>query len=157
MTRMAAADSGALFLPADVSIKLAIAIGIGMLVGLEREWSHKELGARTFTIVSMAGALSVLAGNGVAFLAFGGLLVIVLLAGLGAIRELKPVETTTFVAVIVTFVLGLLVGEGHRYTPVAAAIVMTMLLSLKPALKQFAWGLQVNEIRARCCSDCWPS
>lgn len=148
MTRMLSANSGALFLPADVSIKLAIAIGIGLLVGLEREWSHKELGARTFTIVSMDGALSVLAGNAIVFLAFGGILIIVLLAGLGAMREVKPVETTTFVAVIVTFILGLLVGEGHRYTPVAAAIVMTMLLSLKPALKQFAWGLQVNEIRS---------
>ena len=69
MTRMLSANSGALFLPADVSIKLAIAIGIGLLVGLEREWSHKELGARTFTIVSMDGALSVLAGNAIVFLA----------------------------------------------------------------------------------------
>jgi uncharacterized membrane protein (DUF4010 family) len=41
-----------------------------------------------------------------------------------------------------------LVGQGHHYTPIAAVIVMTMLLSLKPALTHFAGGLQVNEVRS---------
>lgn len=32
------------FTPLEISVKLAIAIGVGMLVGLEREWSQKDLG-----------------------------------------------------------------------------------------------------------------
>lgn len=50
-------------------------------------------------------------------------------------------------AVIVTFVLGTLTGQGHHYTPIAAAILITLLLSLKPAITHFAGGLLVTEVR----------
>jgi len=95
----------------------------------------------------MLGTLSVLSGAGLAYVSFAGILLIVLLAGLRSIRETKAVETTTFVALILTFVLGVLVGQGHHYTPVAAAIVMTLLLSLKPALAHFTGGLSLQEVR----------
>ena len=72
---------------------------------------------------------------------------ILVLTGLRSLRDGKPIETTTSAAVIVTFVLGVLTGQGHHYTPVAAAILMTMLLSLKPALTHFAGGLLVHEVR----------
>lgn len=119
-----------------------------MLVGLEREWSQKDLGTRTFTIVAIAGTLSILAAPAIAYITFAGVLLIVLLTGMRNLREGKPVETTTSAAVLVTFVLGILTGQGHHYTPVAAAILMTMLLSLKPALTHFAGGLLVTEVRA---------
>lgn len=136
------------FAPVDISIKLAIAIGIGMAIGLEREWSQKDLGTRTFTIVSVAGTLSILATPPIAYVSFAGILLIVVLTSLRNVHEGKPVETTTSAAVILTFVLGVLVGQGHRYTPVAAAILITLLLSLKPALTHFAGGLLVTEVRS---------
>jgi uncharacterized membrane protein (DUF4010 family) len=119
-----------------------------MLAGLEREWSQKDLGTRTFAITAMAGMLSALAGPAIAYLTFAGVLLIVLLTGLRNLSDRKPVETTTSAALIATFIFGVLVGQGHRYTPIAGAIVMTLLLSLKPALTHFAGGLQVNEIRS---------
>ncbi len=118
-----------------------------MLVGLEREWSQKDLGTRTFTIVAMAGALSVLAAPAIAYITFAGVLSILILTGLRSLREGKAIETTTAAAIIVTFILGVLTGQGHHYTPVAAAILMTMLLSLKPAITHFAGGLLVTEVR----------
>lgn len=118
-----------------------------MLVGLEREWSQKDLGTRTFTIVAMAGALSVLAAPAIAYITFAGVLSILVLTGLRSLREGKAIETTTAAAIIVTFILGVLIGQGHHYTPVAAAILMTMLLSLKPAITHFAGGLLVTEVR----------
>lgn len=136
------------FAPADISLKLAIAIGIGMLVGLEREWSQKDLGTRTFTIIAIAGTLSILATPPIAYITFAGVLLIVLVTALRNVREGKPVETTTSAAVILIFVLGVLIGQGHHYTPVAAAILMTLLLSLKPALTHFAGGLLVTEVRS---------
>ncbi|HXE11575.1 MAG TPA: MgtC/SapB family protein [Bryobacteraceae bacterium] len=140
--------STALFPPVDISIKLALSTGIGMLIGLEREWSQKDLGTRTFAITALAGTLSSLAEPASSYIAFAGILLILLLTGLRNIREGRPVETTTAAALIVTFILGVLVGEGHHYTPIAAAIVITMLLSFKPALTHFAGGLQVAEIRS---------
>lgn len=137
-----------MFPPNEISVKLAIAISIGMLIGLEREWSQKDLGTRTFTIVAIAGTLSILASPSMAYITFAGVLVIVLLAGLRSIHEGKPIETTTSAAVIVTFVLGTLTGLGHHYTPIAGAILITLLLSLKPALTHFAGALLVTEVRA---------
>lgn len=119
-----------------------------MLVGLEREWSQKDLGTRTFAITAMAGTLSFLAGSAIAYITFAGVLFIVLLTGLRNVHDGKPVETTTSAAIIATFVLGVLVGQGHHYTPIAAAIVMTLLLAFKPALTHFAGGLQVTEVRS---------
>lgn len=118
-----------------------------MLVGLEREWSQKDLGTRTFTIVAIAGMLSALTTAPIVYITFSGVLLIVLLTGLRNLREGRPIETTTSAAVIVTFVLGVLTGQGHHYTPVAAAILMTTLLSFKPALTHFAGGLLVSEVR----------
>ena len=137
-----------IFQPIDISVKLAITIGIGMLVGLEREWSQKDIGTRTFGITAMAGTLSVLAAPAVTYISFAGILMIVAVAAIRNVLGGKQVETTTSVAVIVTFILGVLVGQGHHYTPVAAAVLMTMLLSLKPELTHFAGGLKVREVRS---------
>jgi len=46
-----------LFSSAPIALKMAVAIGIGMLVGMEREWSNREwsnkdVGVRTFAIVA---------------------------------------------------------------------------------------------------------
>jgi uncharacterized membrane protein (DUF4010 family) len=135
------------FPPIDISIELAIATGIGLLVGLEREWSQKELGSRTFTITALIGMLSVFVTPAATAAAFIGILLVVLIAALHTLREGKPPETTTSAALILTFVLGLLVGQGHHYTPVAVAIVMTLVLGAKPTLTHFAGGLTEKEIR----------
>jgi uncharacterized membrane protein YhiD involved in acid resistance len=39
-----------LFPPPEVALKIVIAIGIGFLVGLEREWAQKDVGVRTFAV-----------------------------------------------------------------------------------------------------------
>lgn len=38
-----------------IALKMAVAIGIGMLVGMEREWSNKDVGVRSFAIVALRG------------------------------------------------------------------------------------------------------
>lgn len=92
--------------PVKISIKLAISIGIGILVGFEREWAQKDLRARTFTIVTISGAISILAAPSIAVITFIGVLFIVVLTGLPNLSESKPVEATTSAAVIVVFVFG---------------------------------------------------
>jgi uncharacterized membrane protein YhiD involved in acid resistance len=47
-----------LFQPADVATKLALSIGVGLLVGFEREWSQKELGVRIFALTALLGTIS---------------------------------------------------------------------------------------------------
>jgi len=136
------------FPPAEIAAKFAASLGIGLLVGIEREWSNKDLGARTFALTALLGTLAVLFDPALAIAALVGVFLIVIFANLRSVLVDRSLETTTSTALLVTFVLGALVGEGHLFTPVAAAILMTMLLTWKGELRRFAGGLQPDEIRS---------
>jgi hypothetical protein len=41
------------FPPSEVAAKIAVSLGIGLLVGIEREWSNKDLGARTLALTAV--------------------------------------------------------------------------------------------------------
>ena len=136
------------FPPSEVAAKLAVSLGIGLLVGIEREWSNKDLGARTFALTALLGTLAVLFAPSMTIVSFVGVLVIVGFANARSLLVDRTLEATTSAALLVTFVLGALAGQGHLFTPVAAAILMTMLLAWKIELHRFAGGLQPAEIRS---------
>ena len=131
-----------------IALKMGVAIGIGMLAGMEREWSNKDVGIRTFAIVSLLGMLSSLVGQNVEVAALVGVLLLVAAMNTRRILHDRSLEITTSAALMVIYLLGLLVGLGHIFTPVAGAIVMTMLLAWKTELSRFAGGLQPSEIRS---------
>jgi uncharacterized membrane protein YhiD involved in acid resistance len=54
------------FSATPVALKMAVAIDIGMLAGMEREWSNKDVGIRTFAIVALLGMLASVIGTNVA-------------------------------------------------------------------------------------------
>lgn len=136
------------FPPSEVAAKIAVSLGIGLLVGIEREWSNKDLGARTFTLVALLGTLAVLFDPPMTIISFVGVLIIVSFANARSLIVDRTLEATTSAALLVTFVLGALAGQGHLFTPVASAVVMTMLLAWKVELRRFAGGLQPDEIRS---------
>lgn len=132
----------------SIALKIAVAVGIGMLIGLERNWSHKEAGIRTFSIVSLTGMLAVQVSNG---LVAGGLAAVCLLVLIFNVRSFltdRNTEITTSAALIACYMLGVLTGMGHIFTPVAGTIVITMLLAWKTELSKFAGGLETSEIRS---------
>src|ERR1700678_2251877 len=98
------------FPPAEVASKIAISLGIGLLVGIEREWSNKDLGARTFALASLLGAISVLLVPPMAVVSFVGILVIVVFANARSLLVDRTLEATTSAALLVIFVLGALAG-----------------------------------------------
>jgi hypothetical protein len=59
-----------------------------------------------------------------------------------------PLEITTSAAPLVTLMLGALIGQGHYFTAITSAIVMTMLLAWKEGLSRFAGGSQPAEIQS---------
>lgn len=136
------------FPPAEVASKIAVSLGIGLLVGIEREWSNKDLGARTFALTALLGTTGVLFGPEMAIASLVGVLLIVLAANARSILVDRSLEATTSTALLVIFVLGALAGQGHLFTPVASAILMTMLLAWKGELRRFAGGLTPEEIRS---------
>jgi uncharacterized membrane protein (DUF4010 family) len=131
-----------------IALKMAVAIGIGMLAGMEREWSNKDVGIRSFAIVALLGMLASLIGPNVVIAALLGVLLLVAFMNTRSILNDRSLEITTSAALILNYLLGVLVGLGHIFTPVAGAIVMTMLLAWKTELSRFAGGLQPSEIRS---------
>jgi uncharacterized membrane protein (DUF4010 family) len=131
-----------------VSVKVALALAVGLFVGLEREWSNKDIGVRTFAMTALLGLLATLLGP--PLLLFGGLAILILItfANLYSLQTGRKLEATTSIALALVFLFGVLVGEGHIFTPVACAIAVTMLLSLKPQLSAFAGGLRPEEVRS---------
>ena len=131
----------------DIAVKVALTLALGLLVGLEREWSNKEIGVRTFAMAALLGMLGALLGP--LILLIGGITVLVLIifANLRRLQVERKQGATTSAALALIFLFGVLIGEGHIFTPIACSIVVVMLLSLKPQLRAFAGGLSAQEIR----------
>ena len=136
------------FAHADVAARIAVSLGVGLLVGLEREWAHKEVGVRTFAITALLGALAALLGEALVVTALLGALVLTGFLNVQSLRRDGSLELTTSASLIVTLVLGALAGHGHYFTAVTSAIAVTMLLAWKVELSRFAGGLQPEEIRS---------
>jgi uncharacterized membrane protein (DUF4010 family) len=136
-----------MFLPSEIALKIAIALGVGLLVGFERAWAHKDVGVRTFSITALLGMLAALVSNQFAVVGLAGVVVLIAYINTRSLLVERSLEMTTSVALIVTFVMGVLVGQGHLFTPVASAILMTMLLAWKTELQRFAGDLTPGEVR----------
>jgi uncharacterized membrane protein (DUF4010 family) len=132
----------------EIAVKAAIALALGLLVGLEREWSNKDIGARTFAMTALLGSLATLLGTPLLFFSGGAILILIVFANLRGMQTARKLEATTSTALAIVFLLGVLVGEGHLFTPVACAIIVTTLLALKPQLRAFAGGLTQQEVRS---------
>jgi uncharacterized membrane protein (DUF4010 family) len=133
---------------APIALKMAVSLGIGMLIGMERKWSNKEMGIRSFAMVALLGMLASVIGTNFVIASLAGVLLLVLLNNGRNILVDRTLEITTSVALIVTFILGVLVGLGHIFLPVAGSISVMMLLAWKAELNKFAGGLKPAEIRS---------
>lgn len=134
--------------PADVvAVKIVISLATGMLIGFERESANKDVGTRTFGLIALLGTTSVLLSSAYGLVAMSGVIVLAVLLNLRSILVNRSVEVTTSAALLVTFTLGAMVGFGHRFTPIAAAILTTLLLALKLELQRFAGGVTLEELR----------
>lgn len=136
------------WLPIDVLVRLILALGTGLLVGLEREWRGKEAGLRTFGLVSVLGALAGLLGPSYSIVTMALVGILVVFLNLQSMRSDQGTELTTSAALLLVFLTGLLCGLGHRATPVAVSVVTAGLLSWKERLSQFGHNLTAEELRS---------
>lgn len=130
-----------------------ISLGIGLLVGVERERKHHVLaGIRTFPLCALLGTLCAMIGQhtGSPALPVAGLLVMTAFGFLpgthGGTDAQSDPHTTTIVSVLVVYCLGALVYYGFAPLAVATAIVVTGLLYLKPELSGFTRRLDRRDL-----------
>jgi uncharacterized membrane protein (DUF4010 family) len=141
-------QSSAPFSHVETILRVGLALGLGLFVGLEREWRHKEAGLRTFGFAAVLGALGGLLGSAYALLAIGLLGVLIALMNWHAIRSEQRPELTTSAAMLITGYVGVLSGLGHTFTPVAVSLIVAWLLAWKEQLAGFSLGLSAIELRA---------
>ncbi|OGQ23832.1 MAG: hypothetical protein A2138_07310 [Deltaproteobacteria bacterium RBG_16_71_12] len=138
----------------DLAASLGTAFAVGLLVGLERQMAigraegHETRlgGVRTFPLIALAGALSVLLaetiGSWLAAASLLGLVTLIAAHRIGAASPDRESGATTDVAAVVTWLLGALAVShtilsdlGTRLTTTAGlGVVVTLLLSIKPRL-----------------------
>jgi len=133
-------------------LSLAVALGIGLLIGIERERrkgtgpERAAAGLRTFTLASLTGAVSFITGGAVLLaVATAGIFA---LAALGYWRRVTedPGLTTEIALVSATLLGGFAVTRPGLAAGIAVAIVI--LLNARQTLHRFARSvLTENEIR----------
>lgn len=135
-------------------LKFLISLGIGALIGIERERKHPKqpefAGIRTFILIALFGTISAYLSqvNPIfMIIAFSGVIVLVALSYMVSTRENGDIGITTEVAAILTFVLGALcyTDEGIKIAPIFA-IIITTLLAIKPYLHRFAKKISEKEM-----------
>ncbi|HYC99648.1 MAG TPA: DUF4010 domain-containing protein [Phycisphaerales bacterium] len=132
---------------------LAVALGLGLLVGLQRQHAGSAVaGVRTFAIITLLGAgaglLQPIAG---AWAIGAGLLSVAALAWVGnasGSKEDRPRGMTTEAAMLLMFVVGVLVTVGQRPAAAVIGALCAVLLHMKDRLHRVARWLTDDDLRA---------
>jgi uncharacterized membrane protein (DUF4010 family) len=138
----------------DTFLNLAIALGLGLLVGLQKERAASPLaGLRTFGLVAVAGAVAALVGQGsTPWVVVGGLLAVIALVVTGNFilvhEEQNDPGQTTEAAMVVTYLIGALAVLGPREAAIVLGATVAMLIHLKEELRDWVGRLSDRDVRA---------
>ncbi len=136
-----------------VFLDLAVSLGLGLLVGLQRQRAGSAVaGIRTFPLISLAGSASALLPIDLRPWGFAaGLLAVATLALIGNLTRAKTDESpgvTTEAAMVLMYLVGALVVHGPRSAAVAVGAACAVLLHIKPVLHRFTQRLGESDVRA---------
>lgn len=131
---------------------LATALGLGLLVGLQREWVRSRVaGIRTFALLSVFGALSGMLGimfdGWVVAAAFIALASVIILGNIAESKLKDPdFGLTTEMAMLVMFAVGILCVAGQRLVAVVVAGTVMVLLQSKAPLHGMVRRIGRNDL-----------
>ena len=149
----------------DLLLRLAVALAIGLLVGLERGWRTREetagsraAGIRTFAISGLLGgvlgALAIAMGGAAAA---GGIVIGIGFAAYAAViaafcldenRADKTYSATTAIAAMATFALGAYTLVGDVRVGAAAAVAVAVVLAMRESLHGWVANITWPELRS---------
>ena len=138
----------------EILLSLAIALGLGLLIGLQRQWKESEIaGIRTFPIITLFGAFTALLAE-----PFGGWIVaagILAVAGVLVIANIAKFRDgendpgmTTEMAALAMFAIGAAVMLRHYVPAIVATGVLAVLLHWKPQLHSLIDKIGEKDIKA---------
>jgi uncharacterized membrane protein (DUF4010 family) len=141
--------------PLTVALRFAAALGLGVLVGLERERTQPETrfaGVRTFGLISLAGAMAAyldgaLSRPSLGLLLFGAVAALVVVSAVTTARQ-GDVGITTEVSALIAFVFGSLCVHGNVTLAAALAVASGGILALKDWLHGLARRIETADVEA---------
>lgn len=134
--------------------QLVIAVALGMLVGLQRERTDKNVaGIRTFPIIAMLGVFCGVLGATVGdWVIAAGLLAMAAITVMANVLRLESERRdpgmTTEVAILVMYSIGVALTRDLMLEAVMAAAVLAVLLHWKDPLHTFAERIGADEFAA---------
>jgi uncharacterized membrane protein (DUF4010 family) len=127
--------------------RAAVSLAIGGMIGMEREWAHKDVGVRTFALIALSFTLAWTVSPTAAYILMAAIIPLLTLMNWRSFARDRSLEMTTSVAVLVTALLGVLVGQGLLLLAAACGVVVTALLAWKAEMVRFAGEVTIEEIR----------
>ena len=141
-------------LPQPVLVDLGIALGLGLIVGLQRESAESKIaGVRTCPLVTLLGAVcALLAASAGGWVLAAGLVAVAATTAMGNAARLRldPPDPgiTTEVALLLMFGVGAYTVLGDRAAAVVLAGTIAVLLHFKAELHGVVGRLGDRELRA---------
>jgi uncharacterized membrane protein (DUF4010 family) len=137
-----------------ILLRLGIALGLGLLVGLQKERTSSRLaGIRTFPLITVLGTLAGLLadkfGGWVVAVGFFAMAVMVVIGNYAEIRSgrIDP-GLTTEVAMLVMFGVGAYLAIGPLSVGIVIGSAVAVLLFLKPQMHAFAHAIGSRDFKA---------
>lgn len=143
-----------------------LSVLLGLFIGLEREWSNKPAGVRTFSLLAAVGCVfAILNSTAMLTAGIGFVITLSVLLGLQGIKQDIPTDDsitisddeefraiglslTTSASLLITYSVGVLVGYNYLIEGVTIAVMSSLLLALKEDLHSFAGDLSSDEVRS---------
>ncbi|MDZ4286737.1 MAG: DUF4010 domain-containing protein [Prosthecobacter sp.] len=136
-----------------IAQQLIVSLGLGMLIGLQRERSGSTIGGiRTFPLITLFGTVSgQLAQTHGGFILAAGFLALAALTFIPNLPKLKAGTIsgmTTEVAMLLLYALGAFLVTGPMYLVVATGGAVALLLHWKASLHRFATAIGESDMQA---------
>jgi len=143
----------------QTTIKLAIALLLGAIIGLERGWDAREqkvgeriAGIRTFSLVGLLGGIAAILAESITVWVLPVMLLSVVTIGIVAYSErldyIRNFSITGLIGLILTFCYGVVALAVDPVIAVAAAVVTAIILDSKEEIHAMVGRLKANELDA---------
>jgi len=139
-------------------IGLVVAIFLGALVGLQREYTQQKerikkfAGFRTFILITLFGAiLGYLSGSITSWFVLAGFFGVLALSIVSSVFDhLRPgmASATTEISAVLSYIVGAMCTTGYTELAVVSAILITAFLTFKENLHSFAKKIEHKELIA---------
>ncbi|MGH8608344.1 MAG: MgtC/SapB family protein [Gammaproteobacteria bacterium] len=133
---------------------LSLALGLGLLIGLQRERAGSTVGGiRTFPLIAllgvMCGLLASVWSDLIVVTGFIGVTSMAVLANLTKYKEgTETTGQTTEVAALLTYALGAYLATKNYPVAIVVGGITAVLLHAKEPMHQFAGGLSERDVQA---------